>query len=75
MVSMSNPKAQLNHRRYLEALSRMTPEQKLLKAMELSDLGRQACREGLRRSHPELSAAELHRLYLEVLRRCHNSNY
>lgn len=72
---MSNPKAQLNHRRYLEALRRMTPEQKLLKAMELSDLGKQACREGLCRANPHLSEPELHKLFLEVLRRCHNPNY
>lgn len=37
----------------------MTPEKRLLKAMELSQLTRQLFFEGLRNSFPELSGKEL----------------
>jgi len=60
---------------YLEMLRRMTPEQRLLKAFELTEFTRQLFRQGLRNSHPELSEEELHTLYLARLEKCHNQNY
>ena len=56
-------------------LRRMTPEQRLLKAFELTEFTRQLFRQGLRNSHPELSEEELHTLYLARLEKCHNQNY
>jgi hypothetical protein len=53
----------------------MTPSQRAAKAFELSEMTKQLFREGLRRRFPHLSKAELHRLFLEGLARCHNRNY
>lgn len=67
-------KARPNHRRYVEILRAMTPEQRLRKAFELTDYARQLMREGLRNRHPGASEAELHRLYLKRLRQCHSKS-
>lgn len=64
-----------NHRQYLQVLRRMTPDQRLAKAFELSDLSKQLFKEGLRKQFPELSDDDFHRLYLERLAKCHNRNY
>ena len=61
-----------NNQIYLQALRRLTPEQRLLKAFELTDLSRALFREGLRRRFPEASDAELERIYLERLDKSHN---
>jgi len=53
----------------------MSPQQRLYKAMELSDAARHLFREGLRHRFPHLGERELHRLYLERLDKCHNRNY
>lgn len=70
-----DPKPRPNQDRYLEVLRRMTPEQRLLKAFELSEFARTLFKAGLRHRHPELSEAALHRLYLDGLANCHNRNY
>jgi hypothetical protein len=67
-----DPKPRPNHQLYLEALRRMTPEQRLLKAFELTELSRELFRAGLRQRFPEASEAELQRIYLERLEKCHN---
>ncbi|MBI4718964.1 MAG: hypothetical protein HY763_14250 [Planctomycetes bacterium] len=53
----------------------MTPQERLLKAVELSELSKELLRYGLRQRFPALSEAERHRVFLERLERCHNSNY
>jgi hypothetical protein len=53
----------------------MTPQQRLAKAMELTEDARRRFREGLRRRFPDLDESELHKLYLERLDKCHNRNY
>lgn len=68
-------KPQPNHREYLLVLWRMTPQERLLKAVELSELSKELLRYGLRQRFPALSEAERHRVFLERLERCHNSNY
>jgi hypothetical protein len=70
-----DPKPRPNHRLYLQVLARMTPEQHLLKAFELSAFTRALFKEGLRKRFPDLSEEELHRVFLERLARCHNRNY
>jgi hypothetical protein len=70
-----DPKKRPNDRIYLEALRRMTPEQKLLKVFELTEMSRRLFRQGLREHFPELAEEELHRLYLERLAKCHNRNW
>ncbi|MEZ0607563.1 hypothetical protein ACAW74_03555 [Fibrella sp. WM1] len=70
-----DPKPRPNHRLYLEALRRMTEEQRLLKAFELSEFTRQLFKEGLRQRFPEKTESELHELFLKRLAKCHNQNY
>ena len=61
-----------NHQIYLEALSRLTPEQRLLTAFELTEFCRAAFRDGLHARFPEASDDELQRIYLKRLELCHN---
>lgn len=70
-----DPKPRPNHAEYLRILRAMTPEQRLLKACELGDMGKELLRAGLRRRFPEASEAELHQKFLDTLARCHNQNY
>jgi len=63
-------KPQPNRRQYVEALRRMTPEQRLAKAFELSEMTQSLLRTGLRERFPEASSDELERLYLKRLERC-----
>jgi len=67
-------KPQPNHQRYLEVLRRMTPEQRMMKAFELTEMTRQLLRDGLHATIPNATEYELHCSYLEQLRKCHNSN-
>lgn len=53
----------------------MTPEQRLLKAFELSEFSRQLFSEGLRRRFADLPEAEFHALLLDRLAKCHNRAY
>ena len=64
-----------NHRRYIEVLRRMTPEQRLRKAFELSEFSRALFVEGLRKRHPDLAAEEFATLLRSQLDKCHNRNY
>ncbi len=70
-----NPKLRPNHRAYLEILRAMSPEQKLRKVFELSELGKSLFLEGLRKRFPAASRQELHSLFLDRLAKCHNRNY
>jgi hypothetical protein len=72
---MSDPKPRPNHDRYIDALRRMTPEQRVLKALELSDLAKRAFIDGLRDRFAALPEAEFRKLILERLSLCHNRNY
>ena len=71
-LSVSGAQSRPNHRVYIEALRRLTPEQRLLKAFELTDMSRALFRDGLRARFPQASDAELERIYLERLEKCHN---
>ncbi|MCC7263411.1 MAG: hypothetical protein IT369_12915 [Candidatus Latescibacteria bacterium] len=70
-----NPKQHPNHRLYVEVLRRMTPEQRLLKAFELSAFSKQLFAHGLRKKHPDVSVAEFTQVFKERLDKCHNRNY
>jgi hypothetical protein len=70
-----NPKQRPNHRRYVETLRRMTPEQRLLKAFELAAFSNQLFVHGLRKKYPDVSVAEFTQLLKERLDKCHNRNY
>jgi hypothetical protein len=53
----------------------MTPGQRLEKAFEMSEFGKELFREGLRKRFPQLSEEAFHQLYLDRLAKCHNRNY
>ncbi len=61
--------------RYIQVLKRMTPGQRLAKAMELSDLGKRLFLHGLRRRFPAMDDRQIHAEYLKRITRCHNRNY
>jgi hypothetical protein len=64
-----------NHRIYVQILRKLTPEQRLLKAIELSELTKELFKIGLRKRFPNLSEQEFHQLYIKRLSKCHNKNY
>lgn len=68
-------KSLTDRQRYINILRRMTPAQRLAKAMELSDLGKRLFVHGLRRRFPEMNDQQIHKLYLNRLAKCHNRNY
>lgn len=74
-VPPNGKKPRPNHARYLEALRAMTPEQRLLKAFDLSEFSKRLFKEGLRKRFPDLSEEAFHRLLLSRLAKCHNRNY
>jgi len=70
-----NPKKRPNHKKYIEILRNMTPEQRLLKAFELSDFSKELFRHGLRKRFPDLPEEDFQKLYLKRIDKCHNRNY
>jgi hypothetical protein len=70
-----DPKPRPSHQRYLEILSRMTPQQKIEKMIELTETGRSLMLQGLRMRFPDKSEDEIRKLYLERLDKCHNRNW
>jgi hypothetical protein len=70
-----NPKPRPNHRKYIEVLRQMTPEQRLRKAFELSAFAKQLFTHGLRKRFPDLTEEEFKKLLLKRLEKCHNRNY
>ena len=72
---MTNPKKRPNHQRYLNVLRSMTPEQRLLKAFDLSSFTKALFIEGLRKRFPNVSEDVFHRILLARLEKCHNRNY
>jgi hypothetical protein len=65
----------IDRQRYIQVLRRMTPAQRLAKAMELSDLGKRLFLHGLRRRFPEKDDRQIHAIFLERLAKYHNRNY
>ena len=70
-----DPKPQPNHAIYLQVIRKMTPEQRLKKAFELTEMTRRVFKQGLRERFPEKSEAEIHQIFLQRLELCHNRNY
>ena len=65
----------LNRALYVEALRNMSPERRLLKAFELTDMTRELLKTGLAQCHPSASTRQLERLYLERLERCRSRTF
>ena len=64
-----------NHKRYIQILRNMTPEERLMQAFELTEFSRELFKAGLRIRFPDMPEDELKKLYLERLGKCHNRNY
>ncbi len=63
-----------NRRLYMDALRKMTPEQRLAKAFELTAMSREALRAGIEQRYPDSSEQQRHEIYLERLGRCRSRN-
>ena len=63
------------HKAYLDALRRMTAEQRLLKALELTRLVRDLHLHGFRRRFPQHSEPQIREIFFGSLKRCWNRNY
>ena len=72
---MINIKKHPNHKIYLKVLRRMSPQERLLKAFELSEFTNQLFVQGLRKAFPNLSEQDFQKLLLQRLDKCHNRNY
>ena len=72
---MMDLKKHPNHKIYLQVLRRMSPEERLLKAFELSEFAKQLFVHGLHKRFPDLPEEEFKNLLLERLDKCHNRNY
>ena len=64
-----------NHGLYIQALRRMSPEARLLKAFELSEFSKSLFLHGLHKRFPLLPEDAIRKIYLGRLNRCHNRNY
>ena len=64
-----------NHKITIQVLRRMSPEQRLLKAFELSEFSKELFVHPLRKRYPNLDKKDFHALLLERLDLCHNRNY
>lgn len=64
-----------NHKQYLTALSKMSAEQRLGKAVDLSALTKELFMTGLRRRFPDKTVSEIKEIYLQRIAKCYNRNY
>lgn len=74
MISKGVKKNQ-NHTLYLNILRSMTSEQRLMKALELSESVRELFRHGLKKRFPMKNEKEIQGLYLRQILKCSNLNY
>ena len=68
-------KAYPNKQQYHAILRSMSPQEKVEKSFELTELAYSAFRAGLKSRCPHLSDDELEQLYQEKRKTCHNQNY
>ena len=71
----SNIKPRPNHQQYIAVLRRMTPQQRVAKVFELSEMTKRLFIQGLRERFPDLDEEQFHKLMLQRLELCHNRNY
>jgi hypothetical protein len=72
---MTDIKPRPNHKLYIQVLRNMTPEQRLMKAFELSEFSKRLFIHGLRRKFPDMPEPEFRRLLLSRLAKSYNRNY
>lgn len=64
-----------NHDLYLKTLQRMTPEQRLAKAFELSAMTKELFLQGLQKRFSDKEESDIKEIYLERITKCYNRNY
>lgn len=64
-----------NHQQYLTTLNKMSAEQRLLKALELSAITKQLFMAGLHKRFADKTETEIKEIYLQRLGKCYNRNY
>ncbi|MGI8952560.1 MAG: hypothetical protein ACR2FN_13370 [Chitinophagaceae bacterium] len=64
-----------NHKQYLTTLNKMSAEQRLLKALELSAITKELFLSGLNKRFPNKTKSEIKEIYLQRLAKCYNRNY
>jgi uncharacterized protein YihD (DUF1040 family) len=64
-----------NHHLYLQTLQKMTAEQRLAKALELSEMTKELFLQGLKNRFSEKNETEIRKIYLERIAKCYNRNY
>jgi len=72
---LSEHQKRIKHKVYIQVLRSMSSEQRLMKALELSEFTRRLFRQGLKERFPGLSEEQFHQRYLQRLEKCHNRNY
>ncbi len=70
-----NQKQRTNHQQYIRALTNMSAQQRLNKALELSAFTKQLFIHGLQKRFPDKTEEEIKQLYLKRLEKCYNRNY
>ena len=75
MIASEKSRDPRAHKAYIESLRRMTPEQRLQRAVELSETVMELFLQGMRERHPDAGSEEFDRLVRERLAKCHNRNY
>lgn len=68
-------KPEPNRRIYIEILRKMTPEQRIMKALELTDMAKMLLWEGLKTRYPDMPEFELKKIYLKEWDKGYNQNY
>ncbi len=63
------------HREYIKILKKMTSQERLQRALELSDLTKSLFITGLKMRYPDYSEKDIKNLYIEKIYKCHSSDY
>ena len=64
-----------DHREYIKMMRKLSPEDRLRKSFELTELTKRLFMAGLKNRFPGLSDEEIKKIYLKQIGKFHNLNY
>jgi len=64
-----------DHKEYIKIMRKLSPQDRLRKSFELTELTKYLFIAGLKKRFPELSNKEIKKIYLRRISKCHNLNY
>ena len=64
-----------DHKEYIKMMRRLSPQDRLKKSFELTELTKSLFLAGIKKRFPHLSDKEIKKIYLERISKCHNLNY